>query len=450
MSARSSSRQSIAMLAAVVGCVALGGALSLSQRAGEAVRDAAMTAGLWGNQASPPGDLRDGRLGGEGHARSIPDERRYSGRTLDEWRAVMKALVPADPASFVFIPGLIELVRNEEVPAVTRRQAALTLGRIGRPAAEAVPLLVELLAAEERIEERTELPTAIWAVKALALFGPEARAAAPHLARLLRDESREARVRMAAIEALARIGAAHPAVIPALVDALALGPQSDAPDARRTAAEFRGLAAEALGSIGTPAASAIPALVRAADDENEVVRRHVIAALGAMREEAAPAIATLVSALAFDESPAVRDSAATALGRIGAPATPTLAHLLADREEELRLRAAGTLAEMGESARGALPALERASADDSPAVRLRAAEALWRIARNGDRAIAVAVELLASRDRQLRISASRLLVEIAPHDPRVRRTLREVVASDDPRLRRAAEETLEKIARAAN
>ncbi|MEX0701117.1 MAG: HEAT repeat domain-containing protein [Planctomycetales bacterium] len=433
----------------VAGCVALVGIALSNVRAGDTAAGVTRSGRSVIAVAPAQQPVDDIQGGDEDDRNGNSEARRYAGRTLDEWRGTMKDLAPADPASAVHVPGLIALVRDPEIPAVTRRQAALTLGRIGPRAADAVPLLIELLSGDSGTNHDPDLATATWAAKALALFGPEARAAAPVLVRLHRDGWRTIGERATAIEALGRIGAAHPAVLPALIETLSAPPSGADRDALRTAAEFRGLAAEALGSIGPPASAAVPALVRAASDEDETVRRRVIAALGAMRDSAAPAIATLVDALAFDESPAVRDAAAAALGGIGAPAVPTLAHLLADRDQEIRLRSAAALADMGALAEPAVPALETALADEVPAVRLRTAQALWKVARKGDRTVPVAVGLLANRDRQLRIAASRLLVEIAPHDARVADSLRELAESDESHIRRAAQETLEKIARAA-
>lgn len=371
--------------------------------------------------------------------------RRYAGRTLDEWRETIKSLVPADPASAVYVPGLIELVRDPEVPAITRRQAAATLGRIGRRASDAVSHLVELIDAPPHPADDPEYSTASWAMKALAQFGPAARDAAPRLAAVLRDEGRPVGERLTAIEALSRIGAEHPAVVPALIDALQ--PPGDDSSGSRAAAELRGYAAESLGVIGPAASAAVPALVRAAEDPDPDVRRKAVVALGEMRDAAVPALATLVASLAFDESTTVRDVAAEALARIGGPAVPILARLLADRDESVRLRAASALAAAGDAARPAAGALERAVEDESPVVRLKAAEALWRAAGDSERAVRVALEALASQDRQQRIAASRLLVEIAPHRPGVAQAIEPLARSADAQLRRAAEETLEKIAR---
>ena len=55
--------------------------------------------------------------------------------TLDQWRSRMKELDPNSPASAAAVPGLLEIVSDVDAPWFTRRQAALTLGRMGTPAA---------------------------------------------------------------------------------------------------------------------------------------------------------------------------------------------------------------------------------------------------------------------------------------------------------------------------
>ena len=89
----------------------------------------------------------------------------------------MKSLDLKSPEAAREVPGLIEIVQDEAVPWFTRRQAALTLGRIGAPAAQAVALQ-ECYATTPVVDE-TSPP--YWAVKSLALFGPIAAPATPTL-----------------------------------------------------------------------------------------------------------------------------------------------------------------------------------------------------------------------------------------------------------------------------
>ncbi len=73
-------------------------------------------------------------------------EPRIQGRPISEWRERMKGLDPSGPLAAENVPPLIELIQSESIPEFTRRQAAITLGRIGKPAADAVPVLRKLLA----------------------------------------------------------------------------------------------------------------------------------------------------------------------------------------------------------------------------------------------------------------------------------------------------------------
>ena len=90
-------------------------------------------------------------------------QQRYGGRTVSEWRTRIGRLDFTDPLIKDDVPGLIELVRDPAVPEITRRQAAVTLARIGEPAQDAIPLLISL-AGEPSCE--TEQSSRFWALKA--------------------------------------------------------------------------------------------------------------------------------------------------------------------------------------------------------------------------------------------------------------------------------------------
>jgi HEAT repeat protein len=355
----------------------------------------------------------------------------YAGRTLDQWREIMKDLDPNNPGSAAALPGLLAIVEDRQVPWFTRRQAALTLGRMGELSAEqAVPLLIELL--EE--PSSTEEPTRIWAVKALALFRRNARAAAPALVAILRDESAPLADRLVSLEALARIGTAHRDAVPAIIETLAAGDGS-----------LRELAAEALALVGPGAAEAVPALMRAARDPDERLRRKSVQALGAMGAAAEIAIPVLAEALVLDESLAVRDAAAEALSRVGVAALPALVHFLADEDPETRRRAALALGKMGRSARTAASALQSALKDKNPEVGVEAAHALWKITSDPDLVIPQLVALLTDDDRQVRIRAFRLLTSMGPAARSALAPLRNLLNDQRAYVRQAAEKAIERI-----
>src|SRR5262245_3678591 len=156
---------------------------------------------------SPPSSLASGPLA-----------RRYGGLTLDEWRERIKDLDPRDPAAGQAVPGLLEIVEDVGAPWFSRRQAALTLARIGARATRAVPALVRLTG------ERTgdpEQSAQLWAIKALALFGPLAAETTPTLIDVVADGTQPHVARLSALEALGRIGPAHADAVPAIVRTLA-------------------------------------------------------------------------------------------------------------------------------------------------------------------------------------------------------------------------------------
>src|SRR6202030_2439898 len=105
--------------------------------------------------------------------------------------------------------------------AKRRALAALALANLERgnhlahaaSTAEAVSLLIGLLKEKETLSRRT-------ALKALAEFGPEARAAIPELGKTLEDQ--DIHLRAHALHALAAIGPAARAALPAVVKLLSL------------------------------------------------------------------------------------------------------------------------------------------------------------------------------------------------------------------------------------
>ncbi|MDW8308068.1 MAG: HEAT repeat domain-containing protein, partial [Verrucomicrobiales bacterium] len=112
-----------------------------------------------------------------------------------------------------------------------------------------------------RIAQRVGSPTATLtreaAARGLGLLGTNAAAAAPELARALRDP--QGRIRQEAALALLRIG---PAAVPHLTDAL-----------RDGSPQVRQAAAFALGEIGPAARAAVPMLAHRLGDGDEWVRR---------------------------------------------------------------------------------------------------------------------------------------------------------------------------------
>lgn len=366
--------------------------------------------------------------------------KQYGELSLEQWRARLKTLDPAAPQSKEAVPGLIALIRDEDVPDMTRGQAAQTLGRIGRPARDAVPVLIELL--DE--PERPGSSTFFWAAKAIVLFRAEAKDAAPKLIGVLQDESAPATKREAALEALTFIGSAHPRVVSTLIALLQKSPGNDSSRATE-AATFRAHAAESLGMIGSGAQAAVPALSRATDDPFENVRRNAVIALGAMGGQGELAIPALVDALLTDESETVQDEAAISISKTGTRAVSVLEQLLHDASPRVRRRAAGALGRMGPAAKSATNSLVKALEDDDRNVRLTSAEAIWAIAADAETIIPTLVRALADDDRQIQIRASRQLIALGPDARTAIASIKSLASDKRATVRRIAAETLRKI-----
>ena len=356
----------------------------------------------------------------------------YDGLTLAQWRQRIKDLDPNDPGSTAAVRGLIEIVSAVDAPWHSRRQAALTLGRIGSPAKEAIPLLINLLDEKGKSENMTPL----WAAAALALFGPEAASAAPQLVRQLHDKSRRAADRIAALDALSRIGTAHPRVVPALIRTLSLSTEND---------DLRGLAAEALAFIGPGGSAAIPALMRAAHAKHELLRHKSVTALAAMGTLADVAVPMLADLLVFDESAAVRDQAAVALAQIGSTSVPLLTHLLVDEDADVRWRAAMSLGQIRPPAVSAEGPLKKALRDEVAVVRICAIESLWAINNNADQIMPTLLGELTNEDRQIRIRAYRLLISLGDNARPAIGPLKTLLSDKRPFVRQLARKALDNL-----
>ena len=159
--------------------------------------------------------------------------------------------------------------------------------------------------------------------------------------------------RVAAAEALARLGAQAVPAIPALIDCL-----NRKPDSVRIAATY------ALGALG---AAAIPTLADALRGSGDALP-HLLRGVGRGNHGGT-----------WREQALVMDDAAHALAAIGTDAIPVLIGLLASPDEWTRVNAAFALGEMDHAAASAVPALVDALADESHFVVRTAADSLGTI-----------------------------------------------------------------------
>jgi HEAT repeat protein len=215
-----------------------------------------------------------------------------------------------DPAA---VPHLLREARKGSMSAVEG------LGRIGRPAAAAVPFLVDLIQDPDTVRQW-------YAIEALGKIGDAS--VVPALAAKLRSSN--GRTRWETVEALGRISdpSTEPLIAPTLSDpdhvvrstaVEALDWSRFPGDALVMLAELlhdtdlvvRMHAAEVLGNLAD--VRAVPLLVDALNDDPDVVRAAAYA-LGSLKDEAA--VPALVRKLAHDKE-WVRDSVSEALLEIG-------------------------------------------------------------------------------------------------------------------------------------
>ncbi|MFO0918101.1 MAG: HEAT repeat domain-containing protein [Planctomycetaceae bacterium] len=325
---------------------------------------------------------------------------------MSDWRTVIGQIPFDDPASLGYVPGLMELMDDSRVPWRTRRQAAMTLGRLGPLARAAIPhLLVHL---EEMNPDEPDSSPQRWALSALALFGREAKSATPSLIRLLTADGSSILTQLGCLEALSQIGSADPATIEAMMSYLECRLSLDSDNER----ELTHAAAEAIGYVGPDAAVAVPVLLRAAQADDDVLRHAALASLGRIGSRAEGAIPVVFDLLVDDESEFVRQAAEKTLGQIGHASWPWVQTLLDDEDGGLRERGATIVSGWTGARMEIVPRIERLLSDPEPRVRLAAAKSWRSLTRRHDLIWPVLIELLTEGDRQIRRGASQELQAI--------------------------------------
>lgn len=317
-----------------------------------------------------------------------------AGASVTEWRERISELDLQDPASTRYVPGLIELMNSPNVPWFTRRQAALTLGRLGSLATEAVPHLKRWL--NDTGDDVTTSPR-LWSIKALGLFGPLAATAAPELVDIYHQQETSHLARLSILETLSQIGPAHPAAIPQL-----LSVAGDVESAEFHRVERRQAAIEALGMVGPAASVAIPVLARALDDADPITRRLASETLMRIGPASEIVAAQLFEHMVTDDSVEVQDAAENALQAIGPSLGPMLNEWLTSEQAVVRSRVARIFGQWGTMARPWARGLHALWADPDPAVQLTALEASRRVEGASAELAVRSVALFTSDDRQLR------------------------------------------------
>jgi HEAT repeat protein len=212
----------------------------------------------------------------------------------------------ADEADDALARRMASIVRDFRQPLATRVEAARTLEKLGARAAAAVPELVAVLDSIRGTEQKP-LQEAI--VEALGQMGSPAKAALPVLAK---SKNRTADLDLAikrSTEAI--LSASDSQEIDALTQQLL---------SRDASARLR--AAKALADVGPAARASLPALTLALSDPDNDVRRAAIVAIRLVQPNAKPSDA-IIRAIAVDlrdPDANLRLLALRTLSRIGPPA----------------------------------------------------------------------------------------------------------------------------------
>lgn len=303
-----------------------------------------------------------------------------------------EALGEIGPDSRAAIPSLINAMGDESEGV--RGTAVDALKKIGP---ECVPQLIEAFGNKNS-------SVAAISIDALRKFGPDARPAIPHLTRLLLQYENED-IRTRAARALGAIGPdAIPSLLKALKDGNAevrgcaaagfyeMGANGEeavpelAAALHDSNAEVRTRIAEALEKIGPAAKAAIPSLVEALKDDNKQVRGSAAQALKKIGPEARVAIPSLIDSLEDTEWNVNSDTAGAlesiAVGELEDDAKakiPKLIKALHSKNKIVRRSAAGVLGKMGPEGKTAIDALIETLEDQEEEVRNKAAESLANI-----------------------------------------------------------------------
>lgn len=376
-------------------------------------------------------------------AQTSGPEPEVAGRSLAAWRDLMNRIDLADRESAAYVPGLVAVMQNRDVPWFTRRQAALTLGRLGSLARDAVPDVVQLL---DESGDDAETAASLWSIKALALYGPVAANAAPELIRRLQEPETDWLAKLSLLETISQIGPAHAACVPVLMEA-ARDPRSVCPQLTdEQAIEFRRLACESLGAIGPAAAVSTPVLIRLLEADDAHLRRAAAESLARFGPAAIAAGPALADCVVFAVELEVRDAALLALSRLGPQMLPRVQPWLTTDSPLLQQDALRLYRDWGPAVRQSLPEVTPFLMHADRLIRIAAHDAVARMTGQIAPHLAPVTECLGHEDRSVRREAARLLIAWGKTSsavkPAVERLLQESTA---PGARTAAHHVLEQL-----
>jgi HEAT repeat protein len=315
--------------------------------------------------------------------------------------------------------------------ALADKQAAATQQEIQKKSKVLQALITQLEDEDPKVRRA--------AAEVLQGMGPDASAAVPALARVLRDKDYLARG-MAA-RALGHVG---PAAVPALIDAL-----------KDQDKEVRRDAAFALRFLGPQGKEAVPALMAALSDGDREVRINAAYALGEVGEDAAPAIPILIEAFKLPID--LGTDATNAVGKMGPVAVPLLLVALKDKNSNVRWCAAMALGDIAKGNRGpetqkAFRLLLESSQDSDKYIRSSATRTLGYFSAEATISVPVLMNQLNDPEPDVRQAAAVALSELSAKsktDAVSVASLLRALQDKDSHVRLGAVRILEKIARDA-
>lgn len=347
--------------------------------------------------------------------------------------------------------------------ASVRYEAALGLQGLGPLAMPAVGKLGDLVAEAEA----TDLSARIAAAEALGKLGRDAAASVPQLVKVLAEplglrtpEEGRLQLRLAVIAALGAMGEAGKEAVPELTKLL----KPDRPE--------RIYAAYALGKMGTSAEPAIPELLAQTDDKDfshftsamgelgDVMRPYIVADLESdeqrrqvramhtlmfMKEKGAFALPQIRRSI---KSPValVRENSIDAIMRVGPAgeaAIPELEVALSDQLARVRCRAAQAIVERRPEHVAAREALIELLHDEEQC--RHAMTGLWSVGKYGTKAIPKLEEIIKKSDPYLRTRAGVTLWIVHPESKIAPTLVREMLEHEDPEVRGSAAALVGKV-----
>ncbi len=302
-----------------------------------------------------------GALAGMGQAALPPvfRELEQPGRTSSGWTTNDWPMAVLRQVNVLALPGLRQALSNA-VPAVRAGalEGLIGLGSQGRPAARALPRLLE--------DPDAGVRARAWLAAAGCGVAPDAL-----LARLengLKDSDGE--VRRAVLKAVARLGRDAKPAVPRMVEELSSMDEG-----------LRMAALEAVAALGPEAEAAVPILARRLEGAPAALQIQLLEALGAIGPGAGSALSP-IRAIAGVDSVEVRKATLRTLGLLK------------------------------ESAREALPVVAEGARHADPSVRAVAVAAAVGIDASAELAITTGVKALEDEDLQVRRAAAEAMLKL--------------------------------------